>query len=111
MTIRLDVNVDSTQELLGAILQQLNKGERAMFLVPPGMSEPILQRVRVKLSRIRNGIRQRGGKIRHFILRSSVHPHTEGGKRFDCVVVWRDQLESQRALEILEDMVGHGQSI
>jgi hypothetical protein len=92
-------------------MEGLNKGERINFLCDAGLGEPILQRMRVKLSRVRKEMIRKGRRVKHFKMHSSVHPHTEGGKRFDSVIVWNSQSETQRTLETLEDLIGHGQNI
>lgn len=111
MTIRLNCGTESTERLLTEVLRHLNQDERVMFLTDAGCGAKVEQRLRVKLSRIRQKLIEQGRMRKHFRLSCSIHPHTEGGLRYDCVVMWRFQNETHKAIEMLEDLVGHGQSI
>ena len=111
MAIRLTCDVNNTKELLAAILTELNADNRVMFLCEPGCGGPTIQRARVALSRIRNSIKNRGRKRKHFQMHHSIHRHTEGGKRFDAVVVWKTKTLRNAMSETLEDLVGHGDSL
>lgn len=45
------------------------------------------------------------------MLHHTTHPHTEDGKRYDMVVVWKSQQQMHQMLETLEDLVGHGEQL
>jgi nucleoside-triphosphatase THEP1 len=111
MTIRLSCDVDDTKELMVAILRTCAAGHRVMFLDEASRGGPKMQAVRVRLSRLRKAHRDSGKKQKHFSLHHSIHPHTEGGKRHDCVVVWMTRSERHRMTETLEDLVGHSNEI
>jgi hypothetical protein len=108
MTIRLTCNVDNTPTLLRDILLHTMQGNRVMFLCESGRGNATIQRARVMLSRKRKELERQARKRGHFNLHSTIHPHTEGGKRFDAVVVWRTQSERHRLIESIEDMIGSG---
>lgn len=108
MTIRLNCDVSNTEQLLGNVLQHLNRDERVMFLTDAGRGKRVEQRLRVKLSRVRKSMIEQGRMRKHFKLSCSIHPHTEHGKRHDCLVMWRVQNDKHKATELLEDMLGHG---
>lgn len=111
MTTRLYANIVDTTSLLEAILAELNHDRRVMFLCDANRGRKVEQRLRVKLSRVRKSLIQKGRKRQHFKLVCSIHPWTENNKRYDCVVMWRTQDETHKAIELLEDLVGHGQPI
>lgn len=111
MTIRLTCDVDDTKALLHQILTHTHAGERIMFLTDSGRGEATIQRARVMLSRVRKARRNAGKKLRHFQLHSSIHPHTEDGKRHDMVVVWQIVNQRHSMLETLEDLVGGSSSL
>lgn len=107
MTIRLNCDVDNTQELLKAILPLALRGERVMFLTNPGRAPDYLARVRVMLSRARKQREREGRRTKHFILHATTHRHTEYGKRHDAVVVWIKQTVSNSMMESLEDLLAN----
>ena len=110
MAIRLQ-NTTNTAELLRDILLHTQEGNRVMWLEEPTRGDPKMQAVRVRLSRLRADRKRKGKKMKHFTLHHSVHRHTEGGKRFDCVVVWRTKSDRHRLIEKLDDLVGHGDEL
>lgn len=110
MTIRLnDIDVNDTTQLLGSILMQIERDERVMFLCQPSQGNAVMQRLRVKLSRVRQNLKEQGRPRKHFTLHHSIYKYTElNGTRHDCVVVWRTKSRRHTITESLEDMVGHG---
>ena len=99
-------NVFNTEELLGLILRGVLAGDRVMFLCEPGSGKAVVQRNRVMLSRSRNRNKARGRKIKYFRLNSTIHPHTDkAGKRWDCVVMWAVQTQSNQFDELLDDLI------
>lgn len=111
MTTRLDCDVTDTRVLLQAILRGTRDGARVMFLDSAGCGAAKMQAVRVRLSRTRNELKRKGKKLQHFNMHLTIHPHTEEGKRYDCVVVWRTKNRRHEMLESLEDLVGHGDEL
>lgn len=112
MTIKLtDVDISNTELLLGNILIHTNADQRVQFTCEPGTGDKVIQRCRVKLSRVRESLKARGKSPRHFKLHHVVYPYTEAGKRFDCVVVWRSRNNGHRIAESIEALVGHGDTI
>lgn len=110
MTIRLtDIDIDNTELLLGTILMHIEQDSHVMFLTPPSRATAVMQRLRVKLSRVRRKLELEGRPRKHFTMHHTIHRHTElDGTRHDCVVVWRTKSQRHRIVESLEDMVGHG---
>lgn len=112
MTVRLtQTDVNDTEQLLGAILTEFKRGNRVQFLCDPSMGKPIMQRVRVKLSRVRTALKQQGKPMQHYTLHHTIHNETHAGKRYDAVVVWHTKSIRHSMTERLEDMVGHGSTI
>lgn len=110
MTIRLsDPNIYHTETLLGQVLAPIITGdERVAFLVEPGQGIPVIQRLRVMMSRKRKNIERKGKRMRQFRLHATVHPETHEGKRFDCIVMWKSIHDTHLMTEALEDMLSHG---
>jgi hypothetical protein len=113
MTIRVHNGPGvKSNELLVNILKNLHSEEparqRVMFLESPGCGDKKMQALRVMLSRSRNSVKNQGRKRRYFSLHHSVHKHTEDGKRFDMVVVWKSVSNRHKMIESLEDLVGNG---
>ena len=111
MTIRLTCDVMDTKALLGDIMRHTYAGEQVMFLCEPSLGVRRMQAARVMLSRVRNSLKNKGRKRKYFGLHHSIFPWTEGGKRFDCVVVWAHKNERHQMTEMLEDMLGTGESL
>lgn len=111
MTKRLiPTNINDTTILLGEILTE-TLTNRIMFLTAPGEARNVIQRCRVMLSRVRKRLKQDGRRRKHFTLNHTIHPHTEHGKRYDCLVVWRSTHIVHSMSETLEDLVGHGKEL
>lgn len=101
--------LDKTEKLLEQVLLPiLTQGARVRFLCLPSAGEPIVQRLRVMISRKRKEMERKGRKPKRFRLHSSVHPETHEGKRFDCVVLWKSVSEVHVMTQELEDMLSHG---
>jgi hypothetical protein len=101
--------LDKTETLLEQILLPILKEEaRVRFLCDAGDGENVCSRIRVMLSRKRQKLKAAGHKVRYFRLHSSIHPETYGGKRFDCIVMWRTVNESHIMTQELEDLMSHG---
>lgn len=111
MAIRLDdLPLDDTKQILLRIMPHLNQDERILFLVPAGQGKKVELRMRVMLSRARNRLKLKSArKMNHFKLHCTIHPHTEGGIRYDAVVMWRAKNATHYAQEMLEDLL-EGQS-
>lgn len=107
MTTRITEPVlDDTNRLLYQVLTVVLKDERACFLCPAGDSEPLIQRLRMQLSRQRTRMRNRGKPIQEFQLHSSVHPETHNGIRHDAIVMWRVASKQQQAELEMERLLG-----
>lgn len=106
MATRVDgLPLDNTRELLQRLLPLIGRGERVMFLVPRGEAGKIESRIRVAISRARQNMRNRGKKLKHFTLRCTTHKHTEDGKIYDAVVMWREVERFHEMREMLEDVL------
>lgn len=105
--VRIDEpRLDHTEKLLEQILVPLIKEEaRVRFLCPASEGAAVAQRIRVMLSRKRKHLQGRGKKPRRFRLHSHIYPHTEGGIRFDCVVMWQSINDIHMMTQDLEDML------
>lgn len=107
MTIRLvDPPIDNTGALLAEVLK-ITLGQRlpVLFLCPAGESEALLARLRMKLSRERHKAESKGKRITRFQLRSTVHPETHGGVRYDAIVCWTARSQYQQALSEVEQLL------
>lgn len=94
-----------TTLLLGTVLTHARSGERVKFLVDSGVGPAVVQRLRVALSRSRKRNEARGKKNSEFTLCHSIHPHTEQGKRFDCIVMWTVKTHHHVERELLDDLL------
>lgn len=102
--------LDKTKLLMAQIMPHIKAGERVMFLVEPSCGQPMVQRIRVAMSRARKTLRRQGKKMIHFTLHHSVHPHTENGKRHDCIILWSSRNESHAINELLEEVFINGEA-
>lgn len=101
--------LDKTEKLLEQILLPiLNNDARVRFLCEAGEGRDVCARVRVMLSRKRKTLKQDGKKVKYFRLHSSIHPETYGGRRYDCIVMWRTVNENHLMTETLEDLLSNG---
>lgn len=89
---------------MAQIMPSIKGGERVMFLVEPGVGLPMVQRIRVTMSRARKKLKRQGKRMIHFTLHHSVHPHTEAGKRYDAIILWSSRSESHEINELIEDI-------
>jgi hypothetical protein len=111
-TIRLyGIDTSNTKTLLENVLAHALKDKRVMFLCNAGLGCAIEQRLRVKLSRVRQDLKANGKRRKHFRLNCDIFPFTEKGLRYDCVVMWISQDKIHTGLELLEDMIGHGKPL
>lgn len=104
MTVRIEnPKLDSTDALMLQVLEPiLKRDQRVLFLVPAGDGEKILQRLRVMISRTRRAKQARGEKVRNFRFRSSIHPETVNGKRYDACVCWQETSTHAMMRQLLE---------
>lgn len=110
MAIRIEEpNIDHTETLLSQVLNLVLQDEvRAGFLCDSGTGHDIVQRLRTMLSRKRALLMRKGKKPRRFKLRATIHPETHNGKRFDCVIMWKQVEDFHTMTEALEDILSHG---
>jgi len=106
MLVRINPKLESTEDLLAQVLQViLPDASRVSFLCAAGDGERVLARLRVMVSRRREMLRRKGRKPKIFTLKSSVHPETHAGIRYDSVIIWREIKDSDWMSEELEDMM------
>ena len=105
-TVRIaEPDLDNTKALLGQVLTpMLREGKRVLFLCPAGEGIAILQRLRVMISRERGAMIANNKRPRRFRFRSSIHPETHNGIRYDACVCWKQTSDGTMMLEILEDI-------
>lgn len=110
MAIRIDrPNLQDTEQLLVQILPHVVQSDsRVAFLCPAGDAKNMLARIRVMLSRKRKKLNARGRRAKIFTLRSTIHPETHQGIRYDCIVVWRQDSLFNSLSQDLEDLLQHG---
>lgn len=110
MAIRITNPADDTEKLLEQVLLPMTQDPsvRVAFLCESGMGEAVLQRLRVMISRKRAKLLNRGKAPKKFRLRSTVHTETYEGKRFDCVVCWKQITDVHVMSEQLEGILAHG---
>lgn len=109
VAIRLSCNINNTSELTLEILKGIIKeDDRVSFLAPAGMGEVILTRIRTHISRRRSHMKRAGKKMKYFRLKSTVHPETHNGIRYDCVVCFKHVSEIADMSETLEDLLVNG---
>ena len=108
--VRIDQpRLDHTEKLLEQILVPLIKQEaRVRFLCPASEGAAVAQRIRVMISRNRKKLIAKGKKPRRFRLHSAIYPHTEGGIRFDCVIMWQSVNDVHMMTQDLEDLLTNG---
>jgi len=97
-----------TTILLGNVLTHLNADQRAMFYVSRGRGEATVQCLRVMLSRVRNNLRAKSKRVKHFKLHADVIPWTlvpGSNIRMDCVILSRSRTGDHEVLETLEEMM------
>lgn len=100
--------IDDTKKLLEQVLLVvIPSDERALFLCESGEGEAVLQRLRVMISRNRKALARKGKRRKYFRLRSTIHPETHDGKRFDACVVWKETNEAHRMSEELARILSH----
>ena len=109
MAARIDnPALTDTHKLLEQILLIVVRDDsRALFLCDAGTGEAVLQRVRVMISRQRGKLARKGRRVKHFRLRSSIHPETHDGKRFDACVVWQEKNAVHMMSEDLEGILSN----
>lgn len=105
MVTRVEPDLSDTGKLIAAILPIALQGERVAFYVDAGTAGNVLARIRTMLSRHRTNMRNRGRKVKEFMLRSSVHPETVNGSRKDCIIVWTMIHENHMMTELFDDMM------
>ena len=95
----------STKDLLGECLLHMNEGKRVSFLCESGSGDAVVQRVRMRLSRLRNAMDAKGIAKQHFRLRSNVYSYTnKRGRRMDCIVFAKIKTREHRIYESLEGL-------
>lgn len=97
---------EKTSDLLARILSLCYQDHRVQFLVDSGQGGPVVQRMRVALSRSRKRNEAKGRKVNHFTLHSDIYPYTtHSGKRMDCVLMWIDRATRHYNRELLDDVM------
>lgn len=87
----------TTQEMLETILEHFNQGRGVTFLTHSGHAPAVIQRLRMRLSRLRNRMDEKNLPKQHFRLEASHYPYTNRqGKRFDCIIF--QQVKTQQHL-------------
>lgn len=106
MAVWFDISTTpKTQDLTASVLSLCKQGNRVQFLTAAGVGSATVQRMRVALSRARAKNRAAGRPIDEFTWHHNIYPYTEGGRRFDCVVMWIERSLHHRKREILDDLV------
>ena len=87
----------TTQEMLETILEHFNQGRGVTFLCHAGSAGAVIQRLRMRLSRLRNRMDEKNLPKQHFRLEAHHYPYTNmRGKRYDCIVM--QQIKTQQHL-------------
>ena len=94
-----------TNDLLANILIHCRNDQRVQFLVEPRADSHVVQRLRVALSRSRNRNRKQNKPVFEFTLRHSIHPYTQDGKRWSCIVMWIERERHHVQREMLDDLM------
>ena len=109
-SVRLTVDIQDTEALLGAILFNFREGHRVNFLVPSGEASATMARVRTKLSRVRKNMKQKGKPHEYFLMQSHIFKWTElDGSRWDCIVLWKKKTPQHQMAERFEQSFGISQ--
>lgn len=104
--VRIDSHGLTTEELLGQVLIAFNMRNRATFLCPAGQGPSAVQRLRMKLSRVRAGMDSKGIPRTHFRMGARVFPYTNrAGIRYDCVVLESIRTVNHQISETVERIV------
>ncbi len=102
---RIDSIGLSTADLLGQCLLHMNSGKRVTFLCESGTGRDVVQRVRMRLSRLRNSMDAKNLPKQHFRLRSNVFSYTNRrGKRMDCIVLEKIKTRDHEIFETMEGL-------
>ena len=104
--IRIDAHGMTTEILLGNVMHVCLAGNRSTFLCPPGMGPTIVQRLRMKLSRVRATMDAKGKAKIHFRMEARCYPYTNRkGIRSDCVVLEFVKTKTHEINETVERIV------
>ena len=73
---------------------------KVTFRCPKDSGNILMQRIRMRISRLRAKAKQKGKKLTHFRLRHEVFPTAT----YDAVVVWREVSENAKVLQVLDSV-------
>jgi hypothetical protein len=106
--IKIDATGLTTELLLIEMLQAFRSGNRLSFLVPPNDGPAIVQRIRMRLARLRKQMDEKGKPRRYFRLTARFFPYTNSqGNRLQCVVLQEIRTKHHELTESIERMLTH----
>lgn len=105
-TITLDALGMKTSLLARAVIHAvvLEPDHRVQFYTAAGEGAVIVQRVRMEISRLRNGMKERGKQPAAFRLPTRIYPETIGGIRYDSVVMEKVASRKQLMAESMREL-------
>ena len=104
--LRINSTGKNTEQLLGEILAGFNDGYRVTFLCDSGVGPAVIQRLRMRLSRLRASMDAKGIAKQHFRLLAQHYPYTNlKGNRYDCVVMIKIKTQQHKVYESVEGMM------
>lgn len=104
--VRIDATGFTTEQLLIEMLTAFRDGNRLLFLVPPNEGPAVVQRIRMRLSRLRKQMDEKGRPRRHFRITARFFPYTNSqGNRLQCVVLQEIRTKRHELTESIERMI------
>lgn len=108
--IRVDMSGLTTTDMLEVIMEHFNKSEGVTFLCHAGQGKAVIQRLRMRLSRLRNSMDAKNLPKQHFRLETHSYPYTNlHGKRYDCIVMTRVKSQQHLVSESVERFLKNAQ--
>ena len=99
--------IESTGEVLMEILQ--NEGDEILYHIQEDMAKPLIDRVRVCLSRARKNLRQNNKLVRHFRLYARILENAGEDKEAGevSVLFWIGQTTTEKLIDEIEREIGN----
>lgn len=110
--VRVDAHGMSTKDLLTRALEIFRAGNRMTFLCRAGESTAQIQRIRMRLSRLRAQMQRKNKPMQYFTLEARACPYTNTlGQRLECIILEQKKSQSDLIAEQLQKDVNHAESV
>lgn len=108
--IRVDMSGLTTTAMLEVIIEHFNNGQGVTFLCHSGQGKAVIQRLRMRLSRLRNSMDAKNLPKQHFRLEAHSYPYTNTrGQRYDCIVMRQVKSRQHIVSETVERFLKNAQ--